>query len=250
LGSGHATDPKRVAAQLEAKRNGQGLAFARSLIHEKIRNSRDTLTECLPRTPARELAIRRLGGEAAELSKRPPKTVSALLGLEGRAGLAYFNAWQSLPLRWKGVSRHPVPRDWHVVGQRYSFAWKKGESRNATHPVNAILNYAYAILESQVRIQVVAAGFDPTIGFLHSGRGGRSDFVLDLMEPMRPIADRMILELIQAHIFHPVDFTIRSDGVCRLNPDLARLIVRTIAESTWRSQKSPQTYPIPLKRTS
>jgi CRISPR-associated protein Cas1 len=222
LGSGHASDPKRVAAQLEAKRNGQGLAFARSLIREKIRNSVDTLTDCLPPSSARELAIKRLRAEAAELSKRPPKSIAGLLGLEGGAGFAYFKAWQSLPLHWKGISRHPIPPDWHAVGQRYSFAWKKGESRNATHPVNAILNYAYAVLESQVRIQVLTAGFDPTIGFLHSGPGARSDFVLDLMEPLRPVVDRKVLQFLQAHTFHPADFSVRSNGVCRLNPELAK----------------------------
>jgi CRISPR-associated endonuclease Cas1 len=145
--------------------------------------------------------------------------------LEGRAGLAYFNAWQSLPLRWKGVGRHPIPHDWLTVGQRGSFARKKVENRNASHPVNTILNYAYAILESQVRIQVISAGYDPTIGILHTGRRGRPDFVLDLMEPLRPIVDRNVLELVQTHTFHPADFTIRSDGVSRINPEMAKNIV-------------------------
>jgi len=167
--------------------------------------------------------------ERTELIRHPPKSIGTLLGLEGRAGFAYFNAWHSLPVKWAGLARHPIPRDWLTVGQRYSFARKKGGNRNATHPVNAILNYAYAILESQVRIQVTAAGFDPTIGFLHSGHGGRSDFVLDLMEPQRPIFDRMVLEFVQAHAFHPADFTIRSDGVCRLNTQMAGAIVATVS---------------------
>jgi hypothetical protein len=76
------------------------------------------------------------------------------------------------------------------------------------------------------RIQVTAAEFEQTIGFLHSGRRGRSDFVLDLMEPLRPVVDRRLLEFVQAHAFHPADFTIRSDGVCRLNPEMARHVVR------------------------
>ncbi len=83
----------------------------------------------------------------------------------------------------------------------------------------------YAIVESQVRIQVIAAGYDPTIGFLHGGRRGRPDFVLDLMEPLRPLVDRKVLEFVQTHMFHPGDFTIRSDGVCRLNPEMAKNIV-------------------------
>jgi CRISPR-associated protein Cas1 len=92
--------------------------------------------------------------------------------------------------------------------------------KNATHPVNAILNYAYAVLESQVRMQVVADGYDPTIGFLHTYSVDRPALVFDLMEPQRPIVDNKVLELVLAHTFHPADFTIRADGVCRLHKTL------------------------------
>ncbi len=226
LGAGHSIDPKRVASQLETQRSPRALQIAISLIRTKLHNSIQTLLIALPPSAAREQAIMQLHAHLSELIRRRPKSTGALLGLEGRAGFAYFNAWQSLPLRWKGLGRHPIPADWRVVGQRGTFARKKVGNRNASHPVHAILNYAYAILESQVRIQVVSAGFDPTIGFLHIGRRGRADFVLDLMEPLRSIVDRKILEFTQTHTFHPDDFTIRSDGVCRLNPEIARHISR------------------------
>ena len=231
LGAGHANDPERVAEQLENQQNGRALKIAISLIRQKIGNSITTLSSALPHLPAREQAIMQLRNGISEITKRPPKTIAALLGLEGRAGLAYFNAWQSLPLRWKGLERHPIPREWYIVGQRGTFARKKVGNRNASHPVNAILNYVYAILESRVRIQTVAAGFDLTIGYLHAGRRGRSDFVLDLMEPLRPIVDRKVLELVQSHTFHPADFTIQNDGVCRLNPEMARYLVSAVAAS-------------------
>jgi len=93
------------------------------------------------------------------------------------------------------------------------------------------------VLESQVRIQVLAAGFDPTVGFLHAGSAGGSDFVLDLMEPLRPLVDRRVLKFVQAYTFHPADFTIRSDGVCRVNPELAKLIAKLItSKNNFRSQ--------------
>ena len=225
LGPGNSTDPKLVAKQLDAQRSGSGLRFAVSLIRTKLRNSIGTLSAAVPPSPARQEAIVHLQAGMNELIKRPPKSTSALLGLEGRAAQAYFDAWLSIPLRWKGHGRHSIPRDWYSIGQRYTFARNKGGTRNASHPVNAILNYAYAILESQARIQVVAAGFDPTIGFVHSGRRGRPDFVLDLMEPLRPIVDRKVLEFVWAHTFHPADFTIRSDGVCRLNPVMVKHVV-------------------------
>jgi CRISPR-associated protein Cas1 len=50
------------------------------------------------------------------------------------------------------------------------------------------------------------------------------------MEPQRPIVDRKVLEFVQAHTFHPADFTIQSDGVCRLNPEMAREVVRCISQ--------------------
>ena len=231
LGSGHSVDQRRVAAQLDARRNGRALPFAISLIREKILNSIETLRGALPHSLTREVTIAKLHQSARGLAKRPPHSIRELLGVEGRAAFTYLNSWQSLPFRWEGTGRHPIPDEWYQIGQRQSFVGKKPRNNNASHPVNAILNYAYAVLESQVRIQIVAAGYDPTIGLLHSGRMGRGrhDFVLDLMEPLRPLIDRQVLQFVQAHTFRAADFTIRSDGVCRLNPDMARLIVRLIA---------------------
>jgi CRISPR/Cas system-associated endonuclease Cas1 len=45
-------------------------------------------------------------------------------------------------------------------------------SRNAAHPVNAIMNYAYAALQSQVQIKAVAEGYDPMLGVMHHDRDG------------------------------------------------------------------------------
>jgi CRISP-associated protein Cas1 len=91
-----------------------------------------------------------------------------------------------------------------------------------------MLNYAYGVLESQVRMQVVAAGLDPTIGILHGNARGQHGLVFDLMEPLRPIIDRKILEFMQSRRFHAADFTLADNGNCRLNPELARNVVRTI----------------------
>jgi hypothetical protein len=46
------------------------------------------------------------------------------------------------------------------IGLRQSLV--SGNNRNASHPMNALLNYAYAMLESQVRAATVAAGLDPS----------------------------------------------------------------------------------------
>jgi CRISPR-associated endonuclease Cas1 len=143
---------------------------------------------------------------------------------------AYFNAWYNFPIRWKGIDRNPIPDEWHQIGRRSSKLGSTSHpNRFATHPINAMLNYAYGVLESQVRMQVVATGLDPTIGVLHGNFGGKHRLVYDLMEPIRPFVDRKILEFVQSRTFHPADFTLSNTGLCRLNPELARNVVRLCA---------------------
>jgi CRISPR-associated protein Cas1 len=107
-------------------------------------------------------------------------------------------------------------------------AWQR-ESNNARHPINAMLNYGYAILISQVRTEIVAAGVEPSIGFAHRRSWNPIPLVYDLMEPLRPVVDRKILQFALAHTFTPGDFTINSKGRCRFNPQMAKVIASHVA---------------------
>lgn len=221
LGDGAASNPALRQAQLAARTNGIGLRLATRLIRAKVAASIDAL-RTLPPSLARDAARRKLEGALAELEPRPPATVEALRLVEGRAALAYFGCWQALTLRWKGTGRRPVPPEWHRVGLRQSLV--SGTNRHATHPVNAILNYAYAVLEAQVRTTAAAAGLDPTVGYLHACHPGRAALVYDLMEPLRPRVDRLVLDFVQRHTFTPSDVILTERGVCRLHPQLARSV--------------------------
>jgi len=69
---------------------------------------------------------------------------------------------------------------------------------------------------------------DPTIGFLHGAYRDKATLVYDLMEPLRPIVDHQILQFIQGNTFSPRDFAIAGQGVCRLNPQLARNVAQLV----------------------
>ena len=84
-----------------------------------------------------------------------------------------------------------------------------GRSRHASHPANVMLNYAYAVLESQVRIAAVSQGLDPTIGYLHTSCPRRVALVYDLKEPVR----RLVLYFVLSHTLTPTEFVLRDDGV-------------------------------------
>jgi CRISPR/Cas system-associated endonuclease Cas1 len=64
-----------------------------------------------------------------------------------------------------------------------------------------------------------------------------ASFMLDRMEPVRPVVDRAILKLVKTSTFSGGDFFVQPDGVCRLNPQLARQVAQR-AEQQVRGMRS------------
>lgn len=110
--------------------------------------------------------------------------------------------WQELPLSWSSKPASRIPSDWFVVEQRQSKA--SGENRNASHPVNAILNYGYAVLESQARIASAMLGFDTSVSCLQAMKHGRPSLIFDLIEPLRLKLDRRRVVDTAAHPPYPL----------------------------------------------
>ena len=223
--SGYSANPFRVQWQMETRENpALRIEYCRSIISRKIEASIVTLEKSIRRSEKWERAISAAYAALTKLDEKSPETITELRALEANCAAAYFRAWQGIPIKWRGTSRRPVPDNWRSIEQRSSPFHLAG-NRNAAHPVNAMLNYAYTVLEGEVRIKAIADGYDPTMGIMHEGRDGSSKFVFDLMEPERPRVDRAVLEFLKATVFDPADFTIRADGVVRLNPQLARHLV-------------------------
>jgi CRISP-associated protein Cas1 len=223
-GDSFAANRERVAWQTETRTDRRKrMEFCNALIARKIEGCMQTLEESLRHSHAWDRAMKRAKDDLARLAKDPPETVNELRLLEARSAVAYFRAWYATSLLWRASARHPIPYEWRTVGPRFTRVYATG-SRNASHPVNAILNYAYAVLQSQVQIRLVAEGYDPMLGIMHSDRDDAAAFVFDMMEPERPKMDRAVMTVLKSEALHPADFTIREDGVVRLNPELARRV--------------------------
>ena len=221
-GDSFAANRERVAWQTETRSDRRKrMDFCNALIAKKIEGCIQTLEESLRHSHAWDRAMKRAKDDLARLSDDPPQTVDELRLLEAGSAVAYFRAWYATSLLWRASARHPIPDEWRTVGPRFTRVYASG-SRNASHPVNAILNYAYAVLQSQVQIKAVADGYDPMLGIMHYERDGSPAFVFDMMEPERPKVDRAVLSFLKSEALHPADFTIKDDGVVRLNPQLAR----------------------------
>jgi CRISP-associated protein Cas1 len=223
--SGYSANPFRVRWQLETRENPERRnEYCRSLITRKIEASTITLEKSISRSDKWERAMKSAYAALSRLDENPPEIISELRALEANCAASYFRSWVGMAIKWRGTSRRPIPDNWRSIGQRSS-PYHLAGNRNAAHPVNAILNYAYSALEGEIRIKAISEGYDPTIGIMHEGSDGSSKFIFDLMEPERPRVDRAVLDFVKGHVFDATDFVIRSDGVCRLNPEMARMVV-------------------------
>ena len=229
-GSGFSADREKVRWQMETRADQrQRLAFSIDLVRRKIENSVATLYAAIPATPFRDTAMTKTEEALETIASRPPRDVTSLRSIEAQCAYAYFRAWKGVPINWKGTARRPVPEHWRTFDARTSLTnGRKMKNVNASHPLNAILNYAYAVLQSDRQIQAIGDGYDPRIGIMHhEQRREEPAFVFDLMEPERPNVDRAVLEFVQSTTFHPADFVMTAAGVCRLNPEMARCVVGT-----------------------
>jgi len=226
-GADYAANPDLVKRQLEIRDSGEGFEFSKWLILKKIENCHETIKRISDNSPEVELILQKIEAQIATLKKNLPENLSALLAVEGIAAAAYFRYWYTLSLKWKGIGRKPVPQEWLRIGTRIGC---NNSNQFALHPVNAILNYVYAVLENQVRGQILAMGIDPTISYMHSSGNNRPALVFDLMEPARPVMDQKILEFVIKHTFSPDDFILNKNGICRLHPQFARVIVKLVQD--------------------
>jgi len=226
--AGFSADPKLVRWQTEIQGSKKALQLNQKLIAAKFDACAATLLSIFGNSKNASEAISKIKfWKSKVLNSTTSNSHGRILGYEGMAASIYYRTWHDLPLKWAGLWKKPIPTSWAKVGAR-SMAWQR-ESNNARHPINAMLNYGYAMLICQVQTELVAAGFDPAIGFAHRRAWNPIPLVYDLMEPLRPEIDRKILEFSLANTFKPGDFTINGKGGCRLNPEMARVVAREVS---------------------
>ena len=122
-----------------------------------------------------------------------------------------------------------VPDHWTVFGARGSPLHRGGRSpRNAADPINALLNYGYALAEAEARLAAIAVGLDPGLGIVHTDHRNRDSLALDLLEALRPVVERHVLRLLVGRYFRADDFHETRHGACRLLPPLTHQLAEQL----------------------
>ena len=77
----------------------------------------------------------------------------------------------------------------------WSSLFGDGFLRHSDDPINAILNYGYAILRATVARYICAHGLSPSLGIHHRNATNPMCLVDDLMEPFRPLIDWKVAKI-------------------------------------------------------
>lgn len=203
------SDARLRRAQGLALGNGVGLVISRTLINAKLEGQERLARERFNGSGA--------GQVIAGLRERlvAAETFEAIRVLEAHAAVSYFGAWRNTPVLWPKADERRIPDHWRTVGSRHSPL--SGGPRLAITPVHAILNYCFALLESESRLALSALGLDPGLGLgLHTDTPNRDSLALDVLEPVRPQIEEWLLNWITREPFRRSDFFETATGNCRL----------------------------------
>jgi CRISPR-associated protein Cas1 len=226
----HPSDAKLRRAQALALRNGVGLEISRKLIDAKLAGQERLVRERL-NDPARGAAIAEFRNNL-----QTADSVDSVRLIEAHAALAYFGAFRNVAILWPRADLARIPEHWRMVGSRHSPL--SGGPRLAVTPFHAILNYCFALLESESRLAVSALGLDAGLGVgLHTDTANRDSLGLDVLEPVRPRIEDWLIAWIMREPLRRADFFETSTGNCRLMSHLCAKLGETAP--TWGKLVAP-----------
>lgn len=225
--TGAATRRKQASLSFDSE---PGNSIARALIKAKIEGQITVLKQFGFNEQA-DVASSYTAAKLTEITSRSDSI--PLLSLEGNISIIY---WKSLAdTRLKFARYQQVPKHWHAFGTRQSLITSR--PRGATSPGNALANYLYGILASEIAIATYAAGLDPELGILHTDKADRASLAYDLMEPIRPIVDSWLFQWLQSMTFNKRDFYEDRQGKITIARPLTAHLAMTAP--LWRSLAEP-----------
>jgi len=158
--------------------------------------------------------------ESRHLKPNPRDIFSDLMTYEGRIAQIYFEQLSKII---------------NGIAPEFGFDVRKNKSisrnYNASDEVNALFNYGYAILESEIRKSVNAVGLDGSIGFLHEITPSRTPLIYDLQELFRWIIDISVIQLLEEKKLKKSDFIITENYHMRLRENTSKLLIEKISSN-------------------
>jgi CRISPR-associated endonuclease Cas1 len=174
---------------------------------------------------------------------RKAETLPDCRTLEAQGAVIYWQVWAGrVHTPFSPSDMVKVPGHWLTFAGRTSMVYDYEKNKDATDPVNAMLNYVYRIGETEAIHACHAFGLHPALGILHADRQGRDSMALDLLEAIRPAIDRIVLNMLDTGLGIPYgpdgkpryldrrNFHETKDGTVRLVPPLTHTLAGHAAQ--------------------
>ena len=203
-------DPAIIRAQCAA----DPVKIARAIVRAKI------VAELNATIP--DAGARRHEFEEWDIKLNSARAVAEIMIVESRAAASYWRTFRDVGLRERKNGN--LLRSWLRFAQRNKGAAFLG-NQHASHPINAMLNYAYIVEAGRLAKALAAQGLCLSIGFLHSDKKGRNSLVWDAIEPLRPAIDAKVFAFVEAHEFARRDFPQSGYNVHRISRDVTQLLL-------------------------
>ena len=152
-----------------------------------------------------------------DIEKKQDAKFKRLMNYEGKIAIYYFECMTIL-------FQHLYPK-FNFDGRKNKTSFR---NTNAADEINALLNYGYALLESEVRKCINSVGLDPAIGFLHESTVSKSPLVYDIQELYRWIIDISIIESLEGKKLKKNDFRVTENFNIRLEESASKLLIEKI----------------------
>jgi CRISPR-associated endonuclease Cas1 len=225
----HSSDVRLRRAQSLAPDSGAAMKIAIELIRQKLVGQERLVREQFQNDASGDVIVN------ARQALRKARSSEEIRRYEAHAALAYWRAWHDLSVNYRQSDISRAPEHWRNFGSRVSPLTKS--PRLAVNPPNAMLNYLYAILETEARLAISQLGLDPGIGVLHSDTRTRDSLACDLMEPIRPQVDAYLLDWLRHTPLQRKWFFEQRDGNCRMTSEFVVELSET--SKIWRQALGP-----------
>lgn len=179
LQSSNQINPILRKQQYKISENQKGIEIAKNIIIAKLKNQKSTLRTLNKnkKNPTIKINEEFIKENISKLKNMKTSNRNAIMGIEGISSVQY---WQAI--------KETLPE---------SINFQKRDQKPKNDIVNAMLNYGYAILATEITKNIILQGLDPYCGFLHADNNKRTSLTYDLIEEFRQqIVDKTVLKLI------------------------------------------------------
>ena len=136
------------------------------------------------------------------------------------------------------IEAYAASQYWQLLGKFLPapFQFTNRVKKKPSDGFNACINYLYGMLRNQVETALLSIGLDPALGIMHRDGYKLPSLVFDLMEPFRPVIDRLLLTAILQGAFAEDSVQIKDDSLLITKvgrKQIIELFVKKLHTRTW-----------------